>query len=169
MNKLCNLLFIVFILAIGTLPGCGGSNRQLQSLSVSPASAAAGRPGAIHRDRPIQFHANVGVSCISKLVAESADYRPTQQHVWSWAYQPAIHGTVFRLYRTHYRNRARTCGPRQFKPFHLIYNICTFGASTCGHPGKWICGSNSDHELPLASQATRPRVAVCMLYGRMNE
>ena len=41
MNKLCNLLFVVFILAIGTLPGCGGSNRQLQSLTVSPASTTA--------------------------------------------------------------------------------------------------------------------------------
>jgi len=41
MNKLCNLLFVVFILALGTLPGCGGSNRQLQSLTVSPASTTA--------------------------------------------------------------------------------------------------------------------------------
>jgi len=41
MNKLCNLLFVVFILAIGTLPGCGGNNRQLQSLTVSPASTTA--------------------------------------------------------------------------------------------------------------------------------
>ena len=41
MKRLCNLLFVVFILAAGTLSGCGGSNRQLQSLSVSPASTAA--------------------------------------------------------------------------------------------------------------------------------
>jgi hypothetical protein len=40
MKRLCNLLFIVFILAVGALTGCG-SNRQLQSLSVSPASTAA--------------------------------------------------------------------------------------------------------------------------------
>lgn len=41
MKGLRNLLFLVFILAIGALAGCGGSNRQLQSLSVSPASTAA--------------------------------------------------------------------------------------------------------------------------------
>lgn len=41
MKRLGNLLFVVFVLAIGTLPGCGGSNRQLQSLSVSPASTTA--------------------------------------------------------------------------------------------------------------------------------
>jgi len=41
MKRLCNLLFIVFILAVGALTGCGGSSRQLQSLSVSPASTAA--------------------------------------------------------------------------------------------------------------------------------
>src|SRR5947209_18737237 len=42
MKSLCNLLYLVFTLAIGTLPGCGGgSNRQLQSLSVSPASTTA--------------------------------------------------------------------------------------------------------------------------------
>lgn len=40
MKRLCDLLFVVFILAIGALSGCG-SNRQLQSLSVSPASTAA--------------------------------------------------------------------------------------------------------------------------------
>jgi len=38
MNKLCNLLFVMFMLAVGALSGCGGSNRQLQSLSISPAS-----------------------------------------------------------------------------------------------------------------------------------
>lgn len=42
MKKWCNLLFQVSILAIGALPGCGGgSNRQLQSLTVSPASTTA--------------------------------------------------------------------------------------------------------------------------------
>lgn len=42
MKTRCSLLLVIFILAIGTLPGCGGgSNRQLQSLSVSPASATA--------------------------------------------------------------------------------------------------------------------------------
>ena len=41
MKRLCNLLFVVFILAVGALTGCGGSNRQLQSLSVSPASTNA--------------------------------------------------------------------------------------------------------------------------------
>lgn len=42
MKTLCSLLFVIFILAIGTLSGCGGgSNRQLQSLSVSPASTTA--------------------------------------------------------------------------------------------------------------------------------
>lgn len=41
MKRLCNLLFLVSILAIGTLSGCGGNNRQLQSLTVSPASATA--------------------------------------------------------------------------------------------------------------------------------
>jgi len=41
MKRLCKLLFIVFILAVGALTGCGGSSRQLQSLSVSPASTAA--------------------------------------------------------------------------------------------------------------------------------
>lgn len=41
MKSLCKLLFVVFVPAIGALTGCGGSNRQLQSLSVSPASAAA--------------------------------------------------------------------------------------------------------------------------------
>lgn len=40
MKGLRNLLFLVFILAVGVLIGCG-SNRQLQSLSVSPASTAA--------------------------------------------------------------------------------------------------------------------------------
>lgn len=40
MNGLRNLLFLVFVLAIGAFTGCG-SNRQLQSLSVSPASTAA--------------------------------------------------------------------------------------------------------------------------------
>lgn len=40
MKRLCNLLFVVFILAVGAFSGCGG-NRQLQSLSVSPASTAA--------------------------------------------------------------------------------------------------------------------------------
>lgn len=37
MKTCCSLLFVVSILAIGTLSGCG-SNRQLQSLSISPAS-----------------------------------------------------------------------------------------------------------------------------------
>ena len=41
MKSLCNLLFTVFVLAVGVLTGCGGSSRQLQSLTVSPASAAA--------------------------------------------------------------------------------------------------------------------------------
>lgn len=41
MKRLCNLLFVLCILAIGALAGCGGSNRQLQSLTVSPASTAA--------------------------------------------------------------------------------------------------------------------------------
>ena len=40
MNGLRNLLFLVFIPTVGVLTGCG-SNRQLQSLSVSPASTAA--------------------------------------------------------------------------------------------------------------------------------
>ena len=40
MKGLRNLLFVVFILAVGALSGCG-SNRQLQSLSVSPASTNA--------------------------------------------------------------------------------------------------------------------------------
>ena len=38
MKTLCSLLFVIFILAVGALSGCGGSNRQLQSLSISPAS-----------------------------------------------------------------------------------------------------------------------------------
>ena len=41
MKTLCNLLFVVVILAVELLSGCGGSKRQLQSLSVSPASTAA--------------------------------------------------------------------------------------------------------------------------------
>jgi hypothetical protein len=40
MKTLCGLSF-VFILAVEALSGCGGSSRQLQSLSVSPASANA--------------------------------------------------------------------------------------------------------------------------------
>jgi len=40
MKILCSLLFVIFIPAIGILSGCG-SSRQLQSLSVSPASTAA--------------------------------------------------------------------------------------------------------------------------------
>jgi hypothetical protein len=40
MNGLRNLLFLVFILAVGAFTGCG-SNRKLQSLSVNPASTAA--------------------------------------------------------------------------------------------------------------------------------
>jgi Mn2+/Fe2+ NRAMP family transporter len=40
MRTLCSLLFVIFILAVGALSGCG-SSRQLQSLSVSPASTAA--------------------------------------------------------------------------------------------------------------------------------
>jgi hypothetical protein len=40
MKTLCSFLFLVFILAVGALSGCG-SSRQLQSLSVSPASTAA--------------------------------------------------------------------------------------------------------------------------------
>src|SRR5580765_926973 len=39
MKRLCNLFF-VFILSVGALSGCG-SNRQLQTLSVSPASTTA--------------------------------------------------------------------------------------------------------------------------------
>jgi Mn2+/Fe2+ NRAMP family transporter len=38
MKTLCSLLFVIFILAVGALSGCGGSNRQLQSLNISPAS-----------------------------------------------------------------------------------------------------------------------------------
>jgi hypothetical protein len=41
MKRLCSLLLVVAILAVGALSGCGGSNRQLQSLSVSPASTNA--------------------------------------------------------------------------------------------------------------------------------
>lgn len=41
MKRLCGLSFMAFILAIEALSGCGGNNRQLQSLTVSPASAAA--------------------------------------------------------------------------------------------------------------------------------
>ena len=42
MKRLCGLSCVVFILAVEALSGCGGgSNRQLQSLSVSPASTAA--------------------------------------------------------------------------------------------------------------------------------
>jgi len=41
MKSLCNLLFTAFILAVGALTGCGGSSRQLQSLTVTPASTAA--------------------------------------------------------------------------------------------------------------------------------
>jgi hypothetical protein len=41
MKRQCNLLLVILILAIGALSGCGGSNRQLQSLSVSPANATA--------------------------------------------------------------------------------------------------------------------------------
>lgn len=41
MKRLCSLLFVAFILASGSLSGCGGSNRQLQSLTVSPASTTA--------------------------------------------------------------------------------------------------------------------------------
>jgi hypothetical protein len=41
MKRLCNLLLVLFFLAIEVLSGCGGSNRQLQSLTVSPASATA--------------------------------------------------------------------------------------------------------------------------------
>jgi len=41
MKTLCSLLFVIFILAVGALSGCGGNNRQLQSLTVSPASTAA--------------------------------------------------------------------------------------------------------------------------------
>jgi len=40
MKTLCSLLFVIVILAVELLSGCG-SNRQLQSLSVSPASTAA--------------------------------------------------------------------------------------------------------------------------------
>ena len=41
MKRFCSLLFVVLILAVGTFSGCGGSNRQLQSLTISPASTAA--------------------------------------------------------------------------------------------------------------------------------
>jgi len=41
MKRLCNLLFVLFILAIEALSGCGGSNRQLRSLTVSPANITA--------------------------------------------------------------------------------------------------------------------------------
>ncbi|HSK45353.1 MAG TPA: hypothetical protein VLA83_15855 [Candidatus Binatia bacterium] len=41
MKRLYSLLFAAFILASGSLSGCGGSNRQLQFLSVSPASTTA--------------------------------------------------------------------------------------------------------------------------------
>jgi hypothetical protein len=41
MKTLCNLLFVIFILAVEVLSGCGGVNRQLQSLAVSPASTTA--------------------------------------------------------------------------------------------------------------------------------
>jgi hypothetical protein len=41
MKRLCNLLFAVSILAVAALSGCGGSNRQLQSLTASPASTMA--------------------------------------------------------------------------------------------------------------------------------
>jgi hypothetical protein len=45
MKRLCSLLIVVFILAIGTLSGCGGNNRQLQSLTVSPASTTVAQGG----------------------------------------------------------------------------------------------------------------------------
>ena len=135
---------------------CGflGMRQQQSSAPVSYGQSGkhhgSGRSGAIYRDRSIQFHANIGVSGIGELVAESADYRPAQQHVWSWAYHPAIHGTMFRLYRDdHYDYRARTSGCQKFKPLHLIYDIYAFGASTYNYPGKRICGSNGDNELPL--------------------
>jgi hypothetical protein len=40
MKKLCNLLLVVFLLTV-VFSGCGSSNRQLQSLTVSPASTTA--------------------------------------------------------------------------------------------------------------------------------
>ena len=129
----------------------------------------AGRQGAIHRDWPIQFHADVGFSGIGKLVAEPANYRPAQRHVWSWTHQPAIHGAVPGLYRTHYHHRDRTDRCQQFKPFHLIYDICTFGASTYGHSRKWIRSSNSDNELPLAARPQIQPLGAFILCGRMNE
>jgi hypothetical protein len=41
MKGFCKLSFVLFILAIIAIPGCGGSDRQLQSLTVSPASTTA--------------------------------------------------------------------------------------------------------------------------------
>ena len=41
MKRFSGLLFVFLVFAIAALPGCGGSNRQLQSLTVTPASATA--------------------------------------------------------------------------------------------------------------------------------
>jgi hypothetical protein len=41
MKRFSGLLFVLLLLTIAALPGCGGSNRQLQSLTVTPASATA--------------------------------------------------------------------------------------------------------------------------------
>jgi hypothetical protein len=40
MKRFCGLLFLLLVLTIAALPGCG-SSRQLQSLTVTPASATA--------------------------------------------------------------------------------------------------------------------------------
>ena len=41
MKRPCDLLSVIFLLALAVFSGCGGSNRQLQSLTVSPASTTA--------------------------------------------------------------------------------------------------------------------------------
>ena len=155
MKTLCSFLFLVFILAVGTLSGCGGNNRQLQSLTVSPASTAA-QGGQAQFTATGQFSSMpMSVSPASVSWWQSPPIiDPPQRHVWSWNHQPAICGAMFRLYRSHYHHRDCAYGSRRYKPFHLIYDICTSRASTYGHAGKWIRGSNSDNELPLAARPT---------------
>jgi len=101
MKILCSLLFVIFIPAIGILSGCG-SSRQLQTLSVSPASTAA-EGGQAQFTATGQFSSMpMSVSPASVSWWQSPPIiDPPQRHVWSWTHQPAIHGEVPGLYRAH--------------------------------------------------------------------
>jgi hypothetical protein len=77
---------------------------------------------------------------------------------------------MFGLFWAHYHHRDCAYGSRQYKSFHLIYDIRTSGASTFGHSGKWIRGNDSDNELPLAARPTiQPSWHFVTFVVKMNE